>query len=75
MGWNTAFRRTGPAEAGTTTGGPIPDYQLQLPGSRRVQAATAVAGAVGTFVIFAVSLGLARALARPSPVPGPDKKE
>jgi cobalt/nickel transport system permease protein len=39
---------------------PIPDYKLQLPGIHHVKAATAVAGLVGTLVVFAVGSFLAR---------------
>ncbi len=39
---------------------PMPDYQLFLPGLVHVKAATAVAGLVGTLVVFAVSWSLAR---------------
>src|SRR5271157_2623812 len=39
---------------------PMPDYQLPLPSLEHVKAATAVAGLVGTLVVFAVSWGLAR---------------
>jgi cobalt/nickel transport system permease protein len=48
---------------------PIPDYQLTLPGLRFIPAATALAGIVGTLVVFAAGFGLARILARsPAPV-------
>jgi cobalt/nickel transport system permease protein len=43
---------------------PIPDYQLPLFGSNHVKAATAVAGLVGTLVVFGVGLGLARVFSR-----------
>ncbi|MGZ3433510.1 MAG: energy-coupling factor ABC transporter permease [Isosphaeraceae bacterium] len=39
---------------------PMPDYQFPLPSLEHVKAATAVAGLVGTLVVFAVSWGLAR---------------
>ena len=39
---------------------PMPDYQLPLPGLQHVRAATAIAGLVGTLVVFVVSWGLAR---------------
>ncbi len=39
---------------------PMPDYQLPLPALEHVKVATAVAGLVGTLVVFAVSWGLAR---------------
>jgi cobalt/nickel transport system permease protein len=39
---------------------PMPDYELSLPSLEHVKAATAVAGLVGTLVVFAVSSGLAR---------------
>lgn len=41
---------------------PMPDYQLPLPGLRHVKLATAVAGLVGTVVVFGVGCGLARVL-------------
>jgi cobalt/nickel transport system permease protein len=40
---------------------PIPDYQLAPPGAHHVKVATAVAGAVGTLVVFGVAWGLAGA--------------
>jgi cobalt/nickel transport system permease protein len=39
---------------------PIPDYQLALFDSGHVKVATAVAGVVGTLVVFGLGLGLAR---------------
>jgi hypothetical protein len=39
---------------------PISDYQLPIPGLSQVKVATAVAGTVGTLVVFGVGLGLAR---------------
>ena len=47
---------------------PMPEYQL--PGLRDPSVATAAAGVVGTLVVFAVGLGLARALARRAPTAG-----
>ena len=47
---------------------PIPDYQLQLPGVRHVKAATAIAGVVGTLVVFAVGCIFARVFTSRSPV-------
>jgi cobalt/nickel transport system permease protein len=43
---------------------PIPDYQLPLFGSAHVKAATAVAGLVGTLVVFALGFALAHPLQR-----------
>jgi len=43
---------------------PLPDYQLPLPGIRHVKVATAVAGLVGTLVVFGVSCGLAGIFSR-----------
>jgi cobalt/nickel transport system permease protein len=43
---------------------PIPDYQLLLPGTQHVKVATAVAGVVGTLVVFGVSFGFARVFSR-----------
>ncbi len=39
---------------------PMPDYQFPLPGLAHIRVATAIAGLVGTLVVFAVSWGLAR---------------
>jgi len=44
---------------------PIPDYRM--PGLGHVKAATAVAGLLGTTIVFAVGLGLARTVSRPVP--------
>jgi cobalt/nickel transport system permease protein len=50
---------------------PIPDYQLALPGVRHVKAATAVAGVVGTLVVFGVAWGFAGVFSRrPMAAPG-----
>ena len=57
VGARLGFRKDGP----TLLAAPIPDYTLPLPGVRHVAAATAAAGVVGTLVVFAVGLGLARA--------------
>jgi cobalt/nickel transport system permease protein len=46
---------------------PIPDYQLAILGAGHVKAATAVAGVVGTLVVFGVGLGLARIFSRRGP--------
>ena len=46
---------------------PIPDYQFPLPGQRYVRVATAMAGAVGTLIVFGVGFGLARVFSRSSP--------
>jgi cobalt/nickel transport system permease protein len=43
---------------------PIPDYQLPLPGQDCVPVATAMAGAVGTLIVFGVGFGLARIFSR-----------
>ena len=45
---------------------PVPEYQLPLPGLHHVRAATAVAGVVGTLVVFGVGFGLARIFSRPT---------
>ncbi len=47
--------------------GLIPDYQLPVFGSDHVKLATAVAGLVGTLVVFGVGLGLARIFSRRGP--------
>jgi len=41
---------------------PMPDYQVSLPGLDHVKLATAIAGLVGTVVVFCVGWGFARAL-------------
>ena len=46
---------------------PLADYRLELPGLDHVKLATALAGVVGTLVVFGVSWGMARALPRPQP--------
>ncbi len=40
----------------------IPEYKLPLPGLHHIKVATAVAGAVGTIVVFTVAFSLARML-------------
>jgi cobalt/nickel transport system permease protein len=58
---------------------PIPDYQLAIPGFPHPKLATAVAGLVGTLVVFGVGIGLARGLSRGdstiSPVSHPDPSQ
>jgi cobalt/nickel transport system permease protein len=44
---------------------PLADYRLELPGLEHVKLATALAGLIGTLVVFGVSWGMARALPRP----------
>ncbi|SIO46099.1 cobalt/nickel transport system permease protein [Singulisphaera sp. GP187] len=46
---------------------PIPDYSLPLLGEANVKAATAFAGLVGTLVVFAIGLGLARVFSTRTP--------
>jgi cobalt/nickel transport system permease protein len=46
---------------------PIPDYQLPLFGAERVSLATAMAGLVGTLVVFGSGLALARIVSRREP--------
>ena len=41
---------------------PLADYRLELPGLNHVKLATALAGVIGTLVVFGVSWGMARAL-------------
>jgi cobalt/nickel transport system permease protein len=43
---------------------PMADYQLQLPGLNYARVATALAGLVGTLVVFGVGWGMARVLPR-----------
>jgi cobalt/nickel transport system permease protein len=43
---------------------PMADYQLQLPGMNYARVATALAGLVGTLVVFGVGWGMARVLPR-----------
>lgn len=52
---------------------PIPDYQLPGLGAGSVKLATAAAGLVGTLVVFAVGLGLARVFSRHKPEGRPDQ--
>ena len=65
LGGRLGFLREGPAAFRA----PIDGYELPLPGVRHVAAATAAAGALGTLVVFAVGLGLARAPAPRRRVP------
>lgn len=46
---------------------PIPDYELPIFGPRALGAATAAAGVVGTLVVFAFALGLAKVVERARP--------
>jgi cobalt/nickel transport system permease protein len=54
-------------EAPAALPAPIPDYQLPLFGSSHVKAATAVAGLVGTLVVFGVGFALARVFSQRGP--------
>jgi cobalt/nickel transport system permease protein len=44
---------------------PLPDYEM--PGIPQARVATAVAGVIGTLLVFGVGIGLARAFPRPRP--------
>ncbi len=55
---------SGPPRPSSPIPVPMPDYQLPLPSLEHVKAATAVAGVVGTLVVFAVSWSLARVFPR-----------
>ena len=46
---------------------PMADYQLRLPGLDHAKAATAMAGVVGTLVVFGLGWGMARVLPRAKP--------
>jgi cobalt/nickel transport system permease protein len=46
---------------------PVPIAEYQMPGLGRIEAATAVAGLIGTLAVFGVGVGLARAFARAKP--------
>jgi cobalt/nickel transport system permease protein len=46
---------------------PIPEYQLAIPGFAHPKLATAIAGLVGTVVVFGVGFGLARGVSRGRP--------
>jgi cobalt/nickel transport system permease protein len=48
---------------------PMPDYQLPLPGLETLKAATAIAGLVGTLVVFGLSWMLGRVFASASATP------
>jgi cobalt/nickel transport system permease protein len=54
-------------EAPAVIAAPIPDYQLPVFGAGHVEVATAMAGLVGTLVVFGVGLGLARIFSRRGP--------
>jgi cobalt/nickel transport system permease protein len=47
-------------EAPSVVAAPLADYELPLPQLKQTRVATAVVGVVGTLVVFAVGLGLAR---------------
>jgi cobalt/nickel transport system permease protein len=59
--------------AGDVPAGPIPapmrEYQFPLPGLEHVKAATAIAGLVGTLVVFALSWSFARVFVVAGPGP------
>ncbi len=44
---------------------PMADYELKIPGLDHARVATALAGVVGTLVVFGLSWGMARVLPRP----------
>jgi cobalt/nickel transport system permease protein len=44
---------------------PMADYELQLPGLNHARVATALAGMIGTLVVFLLSWGMARVLPHP----------
>ena len=50
---------------------PIPDYRLNIPGLSHPRLATALAGAIGTLVVFGVGVGLARGLSARDSSPWP----
>jgi cobalt/nickel transport system permease protein len=54
-------------EAPPLVAAPIPDYELALFSPKEVKLATALAGVVGTLVVFGVGLGLARIFSRRGP--------
>ena len=53
---------------------PMPDYQLPLPGLETLKAATAIAGLVGTLVVFGLSWRLGRVFAGAGPVSTPAER-
>lgn len=61
VGGRLGFLRESP----TVMPAPIPDYELKWPGIEHAKVATAMAGLVGTLVVFAVGWGMARALPAP----------
>lgn len=56
------LRETAPA---STLKVPIPDYELRLPGVANVKVATALAGLLGTLIVFGVGWAMARVLPHP----------
>ena len=51
---------------------PLADYELKVPGWDHPGVATAMAGAIGTLVVFAVGWAMARVLPRVLPKPKPE---
>ena len=71
VGQKTGFLPDGPAAS--TLPVPMPDYQLPLPSLEHVKAATALAGLVGTLVVFVLSWSLARVFAGAGPRARPER--
>jgi cobalt/nickel transport system permease protein len=67
VGTKIGFLSASPADA--LIPAPIPDYQVPFPGLDHVKFATALAGLIGTLVVFGVGWGMARVL------PGPKQAE
>jgi cobalt/nickel transport system permease protein len=63
VGKKTGFLPAAPSAAALAV--PIPEYELWLPGVADGRMATAVAGLVGTVVVFVAGWAMARALPRP----------
>jgi cobalt/nickel transport system permease protein len=67
VGQHVGFLSDGEDATAPAFRSPMADYQLKLPGLNHAKAATAMAGAVGTLVVFGLGLGMARVLPRAKP--------
>ncbi len=67
VGQHVGFLPKGEDAPPTPLPSPMADYQLKIPGLDHARVATALAGVVGTLVVFGLGWGMARVLPRPKP--------